>query len=170
MFLWTIMSVIIYLALFMSQINGINNIDDLKQLKLPDIDPSLLFLMGLSQAGYLGAKSVARSASPLTVIGRYPEHGQRSVKRSTDIVVSFSESLDNTTINALSLSLRKQADGTSVAGEPIVLPHDDKIAVFKPTEDLEANTQYVAYIVMTVQSISKKKLENDETWSFETGQ
>lgn len=169
MFLWTIMSVIVYLGLFISQINGINDMDGLKQLKLPDIDPSLLFLMGLSQATYLGAKSVARPVSFLTVVGRYPVHGQRNVKRSTEIIVNFSESLNSATVDNLSFGIRKQADRTNVNGESTVLSHDDKIAVFKPSANLEASTQYEAYIVTSIQSNDKKKLENNETWSFETG-
>jgi hypothetical protein len=168
MFLWTIISVIVYLGLFLGEINGISNVDDLKQLSLPIIDPSLLFLMGLSQAAYLGAKSVVRPVSFLTIVGRYPEQNQRNVKRSTDIVVTFSESLDNTTVNDRSFGVRKHSDRTNVAGVPTVLPHEDKIAAFKPAAELEASTEYDIYIETAIQTKDKRKLENDESWSFET--
>jgi hypothetical protein len=54
MFLWTFLSISIYLLQFNNYINGpvINSI-------IPDVDDTLVFLMGLSQAGYLGLKAVA---------------------------------------------------------------------------------------------------------------
>ena len=169
MFLWTFISIIIYLGLFLQQINGISNMEGLTQLKLPDIDPSLLFLMGLSQAGYLGAKAVARPVAPLTIVGKYPEQNQKNVKRSIDIVVSFSESLDSTTVNNVSFGVKKHTDGINVPGNSSVLAQDDKMAVFNPTAELDANTEYDVYILKTIQSKDKKGLESDETWSFQTG-
>jgi hypothetical protein len=64
MLLWTFVSVAIYLGLFIQQVNAISNMFDLRHLQLPDIDSSLLFLMGLSQVAYLGAKYVARPVAP----------------------------------------------------------------------------------------------------------
>jgi len=39
-----------------------------QNLSLPDIDPTLVALMGLSQAGYIGGKAVASQAVELTQI------------------------------------------------------------------------------------------------------
>ena len=50
-----------------------------------------------------------------------------------------------------------------------ILTQDDKMAVFNPTAELEANTDYDVYILKTIQSKDKKGLESDETWSFQTG-
>lgn len=55
MFLWTIISLIIYIFLLGSAlINGMENVAD---LGLPNVDPTLVVLMGLSQTGYLGYKA-----------------------------------------------------------------------------------------------------------------
>ena len=86
MFLWTIISVIIYLGLFLQQINGISNIEGLTQLKLPDIDPSLLFLMGLSQAGYLANKAVARPVARFDDSWEIPSTGPEKYKENPQIL------------------------------------------------------------------------------------
>ena len=55
MFLWTIIGIGIYLQIIFDQIFTLSAIDE---LFLPDISPTLLILMGLSQGAYLGAKFV----------------------------------------------------------------------------------------------------------------
>ena len=40
---------------------GCTNLRQLQSLNLPNIDPSLVILMGISQGGYLGGKLVART-------------------------------------------------------------------------------------------------------------
>lgn len=54
MFLWTIVSVFLYLSVVVGTVYGV----DAAALSLPDIDPTLLYLMGLSQTGYLGGRLV----------------------------------------------------------------------------------------------------------------
>ena len=54
MFLWTLASLVIYAGLFFVFIRNAADIPALVNLGLPTIDPTLLFLMGLSAAGYLG--------------------------------------------------------------------------------------------------------------------
>jgi len=67
MFAWTVISIIIYLAILFSSVNDLANanLDELDNkcqenrylcLSFPDIDSSLLVLMGLSQGAYLGAE------------------------------------------------------------------------------------------------------------------
>ena len=67
MFAWTVISIIIYLAILFSSVNDLANanLDELDDkckenrylcLSFPDIDSSLLVLMGLSQGAYLGAE------------------------------------------------------------------------------------------------------------------
>jgi hypothetical protein len=96
MFLWTFVGIGIYLFIFFSTISmyisdvqereelkcdqlkpseveqkGCANLKQLNKLNLPDIDPSLVILMGLSQGGYLGGKLVARTPARINrlVIG-----------------------------------------------------------------------------------------------------
>ncbi len=62
LFVWTIISVMIYMAILVSMLSGPFLFGftqtPLSGLSLPDIDPSLVTLMGLSQVGFLGTKYV----------------------------------------------------------------------------------------------------------------
>lgn len=52
MFLWTIIGISIYLHTLFDEIITVSSIND---LFLPDVTPTLLILMGLSQGAYLGS-------------------------------------------------------------------------------------------------------------------
>lgn len=56
MFAWTWIGIIIYLFLLYFTVN--TEMGNVKQLSLPNIDGTIVFLMGLSQAAYLGKKMV----------------------------------------------------------------------------------------------------------------
>lgn len=56
MFGWTLISVFIYMNLLYSSV--LTNLHDTQNLMLPDIDPNLVILMGISQGGYLAGKSL----------------------------------------------------------------------------------------------------------------
>jgi hypothetical protein len=73
MFLWTIVSIVLYLSIVVGTVTGMAVIgndtggvnataDESGAMapvpSLPDIDPTLVYLMGLSQAGYLGGRLV----------------------------------------------------------------------------------------------------------------
>jgi len=70
MFSWTILSILLYLAIFFSTLKELD-ITKLQDLSLPDIDSTLVGLMGLSQVAYVGGKSV--SPSKVSITGIYPE-------------------------------------------------------------------------------------------------
>ncbi len=53
MFLWTVIGISIYLHTLFDEIITVSSIHD---LFLPDVTPTLLILMGLSQGAYLGSK------------------------------------------------------------------------------------------------------------------
>jgi hypothetical protein len=125
--------------------------------------------MTTSQGAYLGLKAIARPVSFLTKVGSVPAPNQKNIKKSTDVVVNFSESLDSPTVNNLNFLVRKHSDTTDVAGTVTVLAEDDKMAVFRPNAELEADTAYDVHILTSIQSKDKNRLEFDETWSFETG-
>ena len=58
MFIWTIIGISIYLHVFIDQVFTLESVD---QLFLPDVSPTLVILMGLSQTAYLGSKLTSRS-------------------------------------------------------------------------------------------------------------
>ncbi len=169
LFIWTIISIIVYLGIFFVQIAGISTAGALAKMELADIPLPLLALMTTSQGAYLGLKAIARPVSFLTKVGSVPAPNQKNIKKSTDVVVNFSESLDSPTVNNLNFLVRKHSDTTDVAGTVTVLAEDDKMAVFRPNAELEADTAYDVHILTSIQSKDKNRLEFDETWSFETG-
>ena len=76
--------------------------------------------------------------------------------------------MDSATVSKLNFLVKKHSDGSNVDGTINVLAEDDKIAEFDPTKDLDAGTAYDVTVLISIQSKDKKKLENDETGSFET--
>lgn len=57
MFMWTFISVMIYLVVVAKTFLDPAVLGSIETLRLPDIDPTLVTLMGLSQTGYIGAKA-----------------------------------------------------------------------------------------------------------------
>ncbi len=58
MFMWTVIGILIYLYIVFDQFT----ILDARYLFLPDVSPTLLILMGLSQGAYLGSKFVGNES------------------------------------------------------------------------------------------------------------
>ncbi len=67
MFAWTLISVFIYISIFYSTLFD-PKLNDTTNLTLPDIDTTLVFLMGLSQAGYIGGKLVTPGEIKITYV------------------------------------------------------------------------------------------------------
>ena len=64
MFMWTFISVVIYLLVVYSIFKRPETYSSVETLTLPDIDPALVVLMGLSQTGYIGAKTTLIPTKP----------------------------------------------------------------------------------------------------------
>lgn len=79
MFAWTLISALIYLFIVYSTLFN-TNLKDTTNLILPDIDTTLVFLMGLSQAGYIGGKFVTPGDIRITYLS--PPKGQFDQKIS----------------------------------------------------------------------------------------
>jgi hypothetical protein len=58
-FLWTWVSIVIFFGILVYDIVTLS-LDNIGNYKMPSINETLIVLMGLSQAGYLGAKSVTK--------------------------------------------------------------------------------------------------------------
>jgi len=65
MFLWTIIGIVIYLYIVFDQFTTLSSAND---LFLPDVSPTLLILMGLSQGAYLGSKFVGNKSHDSKVV------------------------------------------------------------------------------------------------------
>jgi hypothetical protein len=68
LFAWTWISIIVYMSVLFSQIN--THMDTSHNLLLPDIDPTLLLLMGLSNFVFLGVKA---QNSKMQITSIFPE-------------------------------------------------------------------------------------------------
>lgn len=72
MFSWTWISIAIYLVILSSAVSEVvNNEISAKDLTLPDIDPALVVLMGISQGAYLGGKITMKQK--LEIIEVFPK-------------------------------------------------------------------------------------------------
>lgn len=69
MFSWTILSVFLYLSLFLTSMRALDE-NAIRTFVLPDVDFTLVMLMGLSQGAYVGGKFVA--PSKMEIIGINP--------------------------------------------------------------------------------------------------
>ncbi|KQC02974.1 MAG: hypothetical protein APR53_01865 [Methanoculleus sp. SDB] len=109
MFLWTFVGIVLYLSVVVGTVTGMAAAGDgaaaadTAGLSLPDIDPTLVYLMGLSQTGYLGgrvlgedkkaakAKSAPKPASAPSpeIAAGAPEIPPRPRRRMPDDVRSY---------------------------------------------------------------------------------
>ncbi len=117
----------------------------------------------------LNVTSAGAAMSSLKVIGTYPAKNQQNVKRSTNIIVTFNEALDPSTLDDTTFDVRKEGSNTTVPGTLKVLPEDDKMIMFDPASDLEPNSTYIVTILKKLRSMKQNELGRDETWSFKTG-
>jgi hypothetical protein len=67
MFIWTWIGITIYLAVFIAIIIKPGTLQAVENLNLPNIDSTLVLLMGFSQGAYLGGKFVASQSSALEI-------------------------------------------------------------------------------------------------------
>jgi len=74
MFIWTWIAVVIYIGLFLAKLADPSTLQPITNLTLPDIDPTLVLLMGLSQSAYIGGKAVSQEAPVITEIS--PNEGE----------------------------------------------------------------------------------------------
>jgi len=86
---WTVISIVIYAAAVYYKVLyiGLSAAKDLGSFGLPDIDPSLMVLMGLGQGAYLGKKLVTTSTPRLT--GVSPSSVPIPTAASTPAVVAI---------------------------------------------------------------------------------
>lgn len=96
-----------------------------------------------------------------------PGNGDRYVNINSDIIVTFSEQIQPTTISGLTFYLKKQ-------GLPDIIPatvtYNDVAfrATLNPNSDLDDYTIYEATLTMDIKDLAGNSLANDITWTFTT--
>ncbi|WFN34272.1 hypothetical protein L1S32_10555 [Methanogenium sp. S4BF] len=90
MFLWTIVGVVLYLSVV---VGTVTDGGDAALLSLPDIDPTLVYLMGLSQTGYLGGRLVGEEKPPAKTKTMAKEPSAGKADTSPAVAVASAESV-----------------------------------------------------------------------------
>jgi hypothetical protein len=75
MFAWTFISIIVFFSSLYVMIS--DNINSVSELSLPNVDPILLALMGLSQVAYIGGKAISRTPGIATIYPRVIEQPEK---------------------------------------------------------------------------------------------
>jgi hypothetical protein len=104
------------------------------------------------------------SNTPPTVSGTTPANAALGVALNSLVSATFSEPMDNTTLNGASFTL------TTVDGAPItgLVTVSGNTATLKPSVNLNGNTQYTATISTAARDTTGSALIANYTWSFKT--
>jgi hypothetical protein len=118
-------------------------------------------------AGGLGnngiASTIADGKTP-TVSSTAPANGDTDVALNINPTATFSQLMAPATISAISFTL--QHGSTSVTGS---VTYIGVTATFRPDNALSPNTAYTATITTVAENMAGVALENNYTWTFETG-
>jgi hypothetical protein len=99
-----------------------------------------------------------------TVISTNPADSATNVILNTTINATFNETVDPSSINALTFTLTRGT--TPIAG---VVTYAGTTATFSPTSNLTPNTVYTGTITTGVRDSAKNAMINNYVWSFTTG-
>jgi hypothetical protein len=118
-------------------------------------------MSGQSQAA---VATTPASDAPPTVSGTTPKNAALGVALNSLISVTFSEPMDNTTLNGASFTL------TTMGGAPVtgLVAVSGSTATFKPSVNLGSNTEYTANISTAARDTTGTALIANYTWSFKT--
>jgi hypothetical protein len=122
-----------------------------------------LCLIGLAACGNGNVLDKTRPEVAATV----PADGSSDVKLNRAILVHFDEEIDAATITTTSFLLT-DADDNSIAGS-VEMDTTNRIAVFTPVENLEADTTYTVTVTEVIEDSHDNNLENNFGWTFTTG-
>ncbi len=103
--------------------------------------------------------------TPPTVVSRRPAPNANSVATNAAVLVTFSEPIDPTTINAQSLTLSLNGT-TPVAG---AVTYVGTTAHFEPSPILADNASYTVTVADTVRDLAGNTLAAPVVWNFTTG-
>lgn len=120
------------------------------------------------QAGTLLSYRVAvpRPSRP-AIVRTSPPPNKRDVPLNTNVVVVFSEPIDQATLTHASVQLRK--GGVAVAGRLAFADGAHLTAQFLPNAPLAANTEYALVVTGGIRDLDGLALQDEVTVSFTTG-
>jgi hypothetical protein len=103
--------------------------------------------------------------TPPTIVSRAPDSGVGDVAVGTNVVVTFSEPIDATTVTSSRFRLSAQGTGSDV---PATISVAGAQATLDPTADLAPSTVYTVTVAGTVADPAGNPLGADSSWSFTT--
>lgn len=110
---------------------------------------------------------VEADTTPPAVSSFRPVEGAINVAVETNIVVTFSEDMDSTSINSTTVTLTKVAGGSQVSGEVSYNPSTETLT-FDPTANLTAGTSYRLTLTTGIKDNAGNPLEQETYFSFTT--
>jgi len=116
-----------------------------------------------------GNRMTARSFTfdtlrPPTVSSTSPDSGDSNIATSSDITITFSESMDSSTLNTATISVFDEASNT-VSG---TVTASGRTATFNPNYSLSEETTYTVTISTDVEDLANINLEETHTFTFRT--
>jgi VCBS repeat-containing protein len=115
-------------------------------------------------AGAYTATYAADTTAP-TITGRDPAAGDDDVAVGANVVVTFSEPIDPTTVTNSTVTLRAQAETTDV---PAAVSTNGAVVTLDPVGSLAPDTTYVVTVAASVADLAGVPLGAPATWSFTT--
>jgi hypothetical protein len=103
--------------------------------------------------------------TPPTVIARFPASGASNVALNANVTATFSEPMNNATLNGTTFALTVTGTGAPVAGSVSV---SGNTATFTPAANLAGSTQYTATVSTGAQDLAGNVLASAATWTFTT--
>jgi len=109
----------------------------------------------------------ADEKKPPTIVNTDPVDGATGVKVDSLVQATFSETMNDETINKVTFTVKKQGETNPIKGKISPSP-DNKTAMFDADEDFSPNTVYIATIDIAAQAMAGDKLVSGKNWSFTT--
>jgi hypothetical protein len=123
---------------------------------------------GESQQGF--ARFTDSDATPPTVAGVSPGNGATGVAPASDVVATFSEAMDASTLDGSTFTLRRQGVSTPVAATTSYDPATRKVTL-NSSADLARNATYTATLeggTGGARDVVGNPLAADKVWTFAT--
>jgi hypothetical protein len=133
--------------------------------------PGLACLAGVATSAGCGGGGGGGGGAPpaFRVTSMVPADGAVNVKTNTSVVVTFSQSVDPSSVKTESLRIARFGAGGEVFGDVAVVPDtEDRQIRFVPDVALEDLTIYSVVVSPRLESASGEEIGGDTTFSFRT--
>jgi hypothetical protein len=102
-----------------------------------------------------------------TVVDTVPEEGQSEVDPNANVVVRFSESINDLSVNSDTVTMRASGDDTGIEGK-VVYDRSKAAVIFAPVQRLAYNRTYILTITPGVQDLAGNPIDRPFRVSFTT--